>query len=158
MRSQLHGCRRSPVATSAIVLRGLVARLRETEGPDRDLDCQIDTAIYRIEWRPYRDDARMVWGHGPDGAVLRHGREICPAVTASLDAAQALLTRALPGWSWQVHTESRPEAGFCAAVWRSWGRTAYQRHVAEALPTPALALTFAVLTALLDDPEADDAL
>ncbi len=145
-----------PIAPNSRKLGELIARIRSAEGPDRDLDVKIDTILNRIEWRPYRENARKLWGHGPDGKVLRHGIDSCPPVTASLDAACALLKRLLPGWSWQVHTESRREDGFCAAVWCSWGGSAYQRHVGEAFPTPALAIVFAVLACLLNDPEAAD--
>jgi hypothetical protein len=143
-------------ASGPTPLRHLIARLREADGPNRDLDFQIDTVVYAIDWRPHCQNARQVWGHGPGGRVLRHGRESCPAVTASVDAAHALLRQALPGWSWQIHTESRHEEGFRAAVWRSWGVSAYQRYVAQMYPTAAIAMVAAVLTALLDDPEAAD--
>jgi hypothetical protein len=156
MQVQTTEARRGMEASRPTVLRGLIVRLREIEGPDRDLDCQIDTVIHRIEWRPYRDGTKMLWGHSPNGTVLRLGKDSCPAFTASLDAAQGLLQRILPGWSWQVHTGGRCEEGFHCAVWRSWGANAYRRHVAEAFPTPALAMVFALVTALTNDPEADE--
>jgi hypothetical protein len=139
---------------NAVKLRKLLGCLREADGPDRNLDIQIDTIINQIEWRPFREDVRTLWGLGPNGAVLRQGTERCPAFTGSFDAAQALLRQVLPGWSWQVHTESRPEDGFCAAVWRTCGPSAYRRHVAESLPTPALAIIYAVLIAMMNDLEA----
>jgi hypothetical protein len=146
-----------PSSQNSELLRKILSRIHELDGPDREVDLAIDTAVYGVEWRRFRDDSQSLLGFDRSGKLIRQGVASCAAVTANLDAAVHMLTYALPGWSWQVHTGSQQSGGFCAAVWRAWGSGAYIRYSAEAQASPALAVVHAAMNALLNDPAAADA-
>lgn len=70
---------------------GLVERLRAATGPDRYLDALVARSI-----------AGSPDGHWYDLLGKWTSDGTTPPVTASLDAAIALVERALPGMSWEV--------------------------------------------------------
>lgn len=67
-------------------LQSLLTRLEEAERPDRGLDGCLDGLV---------DHDNEAWP---------------PPYTASLDAALALVERALPGWHWEVSGETPARA------------------------------------------------
>ena len=105
--------------------RDLIERLEKLEGPDR----AVDHAIHAITNPPLRDGLRF-------GSV--------PAYSASLDAAVALVERALPGCGYSV--EHLPCYGphHSASVWSS---TAITIGNGRGLSS-AIALLIAALRAL----------
>lgn len=124
--------------TDITALREIERRLSEAKEGDRALDLDIARTLCPdvIVMRQRDDDS----GSDP----YTHWK-----CTASLDSAIALCERVLPGWSIQVRTENHRENGWQADVWCSWGPTAYQRSVAAARPSPALALCLAIVRALI---------
>jgi hypothetical protein len=81
----------------------LLLRITEAAGPDRELDALIEVAA-RWELAAKAGLApqhRARWQAGSLGQVYdgNTGYDAAP-VTASVDAALALVARLLPGWSW----------------------------------------------------------
>lgn len=97
------------------VLTGLLDRVQAAEGPDRLLDAEVCIALsdfpqINVSWTggPFRTDLDEGWRvQGRNGYVehpqwvMGDGRLIgaqAKLYTASMDAALALMHRALPGW------------------------------------------------------------
>jgi len=96
-------------------LQALIERVEEATGPDRELDVDIAWAIEPDRYRSAYWNGRL----GKPGTTLplkldglerTSVRSNCPALTASVDAALALLGRVLPGWSIQLYRH--PDGAF----------------------------------------------
>lgn len=86
----------------------LIDRMEKLEGPDREVDADLDVALFGGEtvWKQanytmesYPASRRLSKYH-----VGGFANEHVPIYTASLDAAAALVERVLPGWWWKVGT------------------------------------------------------
>jgi len=79
----------------------LLERVKAATGPGRELDAAIvltlEPEAFPNTVRSVEDDGTIVCGHY--GAYTFHD---APELTASIDAALALVERALPGWRWSV--------------------------------------------------------
>lgn len=116
-------------------LSDLLARVEEAEGPDRELDkdilCALLTPMGAMEFAC----------SGP----LNH------KPTASLDAALALVERALPGWDWAVFRRCAPGFGDELASARVWPHREMSKGSGDCrAKTPALALLAALLRARME--------
>lgn len=135
----------------------LLAKLERATGPDRELDALIDIACGP---KPLGDIEHWVnlWDHGwrlgrePGHVYMRqhagadeYANYPSPAVTASLDAALALVERVLPGWGFDI--TYRAAWGNCTACVIANDRRAPPHTGAGA--TPAFALLSALIRALI---------
>lgn len=99
-------------------MKDLLERVKAATGPDRELDGALAEAF---GWRQITVDHGLrltrEWLR-PDGFPLPVGTMADPPFfTASLDAALALVERALPGWSWAGGNTRRDDnKGGCWAV------------------------------------------
>lgn len=124
----------------------LLERVRAATGPDRKLDAAIIKAHDPGSWARFRNWASMPSG-APEDMVERDAARYCPMLTASLDAALALVERLLPNAcpsiTRNVQSETAPEV-------LAWSAELYLPDSApEAFGhTPALALLAALLVAL----------
>ena len=121
-----------PTATPATpaTLRALLERVRNATGADYDLEWDIIQAFE---------------------APLDALRMSTPHITASVDAAFALIERVLPGAFWSVSNAARKPR---ASVWVPSPLRAYStRH--QSAETPALALLAALLEAKIVEAEND---
>lgn len=88
-------------------LSELIERVKAATGPDRELDGDIAHAMSIVpDWCAAHRDAnqRHVW---TDGDRPLHAEQwIAPDVTASIDAALALVGRCLPGCIWTIETDA----------------------------------------------------
>ena len=123
--------------TKADGLSELLERVEKATGPDREMDARICAAIdFREDWMK-GDTTPLMWrsnGHvsmGKNGPGYR-----TPEITASLDAALALVNEKLPGCQWTV------EPGLC------WIRVLTANDVDEFQGASACT-PIAVLSALL---------
>jgi hypothetical protein len=130
--------------TEPVITPELLARVEAATGPDRELDTAIAIAL-RIgaEGYPKFPLGSFKAGYvqadmGRDGWSV--GWHIQP-LTASLDAALALVERVLPGWWWMLRSGDGYDA-VLTPTWRS------QDGVVGEHKTPALALLSAMLRAL----------
>ena len=118
-------------------LRALRERVEKAEGPDRELDADIFFAL-----NPEIQELRPHFSAGQVAAIV-------PELTASIDAAVALIERKLPGYGFEVLASDRDS--YRAAVWpwiSSRGTRAQIGHQHSYAKTPALALIAALLSAL----------
>lgn len=81
----------------------LLERVEKAEGPDRELDCEIAVAVGGFYVLPERyPGGGVLYCHdADDGTSIMPGQAndmLVPAYTASMDAALALVKRALPRW------------------------------------------------------------
>lgn len=111
----------------------IIERLGKAAGPDREIDRLIANAL--LPW------------HGPDDCYPPH---FAHPVTASLDAALALVERKIPGFGWTLDgtTADLPEGNFNIGLYgaREWnGRPYLGGGSHKLLP---LALCLALLRAL----------
>lgn len=122
-------------------LAEMLERVEKATGPDRELDGRI--------WCEIRGYPFIVWdgaGVAYKNPDLRHeDADRIPKVTASADAALALVEREFPGAFWSL-TNIDPDSGFDATVGPHHGDGA----------SPALAILAALLSALIAK-EASDA-
>jgi len=139
-------------------LPSLIARLREADGPSRELDAAVFLALGYHE-EPDGSMFGTVWCK--DGVVYCGAQTAQGFVTRSLDAAVALAERLLPGWMialYQTHREflSPDEPAWGASVagpirWVRDDEYGYDEpcfnHSEGRSVTPALALLIAILTA-----------
>lgn len=125
-------------------LAELLERVKAETGPDRELDIAIGLAVGGFE-RVQRGILGVVeyrfwmpeggWNSGSSTVMI-------PKFTASLDAALALVERALPGAEWSVGHNACDD--FVATCWVQ-GVEDLDYHA----PTAALALLAALLSALI---------
>lgn len=130
-------------------LVALRERVRAASGADESLDADIHVAL---GWTPQiheRGDERRVRWAAPDNQLLPWTWEPSP-ITASLDAALALVERVLPGWQWHISSArmgQKPEAVLHEPL---------SRHVQPAYcATHSLAICDALLSALTKGPTHD---
>lgn len=118
----------------------LLERVKAASGPDRGLDDAILEATnpHRNRGGPYTSWRAAAWAFCWDTRI-----------TASLDAALALVERVLPGSTWSVGNRSR---GAQAYMMRAPGLTLIGGNA----PTPALALLAALIQALIAKGERED--
>lgn len=107
-------------------LKALRDRLRAASGSDRDLS----TAINRALRQP--DEDRI----GTPERLANSSPQWGPHVTGSIDAAVALVERALAGWNWKTGDETNDGLG----IWLSTHHDA---------PTAPLAILIALLEAMI---------
>ena len=129
----------------------LLQRIEAANGPDRVLDGDV--------WHALTAKPGDVWVNDfADGVYhLQDPRdtiayEAPPDLTASIDAAIALVERLLPGWAWFVDWIGMPDQPAChAEIWLPAQRSQHlgrERERGEA-STPALAILAATLRALI---------
>lgn len=124
-------------------LSDLLVRVEGATGEDSALSNAVCIAT-GVAWTEKRNDP---------GFVGEYMRGWYPNVTASLDAALALVTRVLPGWSWDTGCSYYPEDGaFVARAWPGPGRLSEGTGNVHAA-SPSLALLAAMLKALIEDGE-----
>lgn len=107
-------------------MRDLIAKLEKLKGPDREVDGLLAAHFH----------VKQITGTWPDWCID-------PPVTASLDAAIALVERVLPGWDWGVM--SAGEDGSEGKLWQHGWHDDTVVHAFHALP--AIALIIALLKA-----------
>ena len=114
----------------------LITRLSKLDAPDREVDGEI--------WRYLMSGEPRAVLHGP-----------IPKLTASVDAAIALAERVLPGWGWEIASNTNhiknclnPEYGKPIGKHPHWAVVANQssRKFVDG-QTPAIALCIALLRA-----------
>lgn len=137
-------------------LGALLARIENAEGPDRELDGMIALDLAgAARFRNWYDDPEtklkhawhVLWklGEGPED-----GWEPLPNYTASIDAAVALVEKALPGSGYGCSLRW-PEIKRCPSeAAHGWVHHGDDTHEGDAT-TPALALCAALLRAVLAD-------
>ena len=152
-------------------LERLRQRVREAEGPDREIDAEIEAALFggraSHTFTEDSDGARLRKSYGP-GAVFDHidpetngghvllgmTREASP-FTTSVDASLALVEKVLPGWT-PCNMGQNDNKTWHAEL-REGYLTSYNKAVycikAANLP---LAIIDALLTALIEKEKADD--
>ncbi len=122
-------------------LTDLIARVERAEGPDRELDRDLGYAL------DYRPDAGA-WEPAQDGWALRGTWRAPLPVTASLDAALALVEAVLPGALYEIKALPA-RLGHGASLWSV--DPAAGRMLARAdHRAPALALVLALLRAVAE--------
>lgn len=141
-------------------LQELLARVEKAGGPDRELDARIFCAVNGYTFRSHRPDlgppptarAYVAYYEPKNG---EHPSAYCPAFTASLDAALALVERVLPTFTADLTIyrtnggEFKPHS--LARLFCPYGEI--QEHRGDAR-SPALALLAAALRALISNTEA----
>lgn len=144
-------------------LRGLIERLEKLEGPDREIDAEINGLSHggRVHLVDLEDGV-VVWEKPIDGMWVRRILKLSrvPRYTASLDAAVALVERVLPGWSGVVDfgTESPIRRADLYSPVKEMGEDEYGNPVeirddaGGEGSTPAIALLIAALRALSQEP------
>lgn len=129
-------------------LRGLIERLEKLEGPDREVEAEIDVALFGGEtvWKTanYTMESYPASRRPSATHIGGFANEHVPSYTASLDAAVALVERVLPGWDGFVPINAKGEAW----VWPAGGMGKGHRVSAA---TPAIALLIATLKALQEN-------
>ena len=125
-------------------LSALLERVEACQGPDRALDA----AICRLT-RYTSEQPDGTWLDTFEGGY-RHTINP-PALTASVDAALALIGRVLPGWL--VSIDAFSVKGWQACLLKPDGKflVAEDLEVYGRAPTPALALCAALLAAMIGE-------
>lgn len=89
-------------------LKDLVGRLEASRGPDRDLDADIEIALFRQGWTKspkapgqIAETAKHFWPEGRLRFFSKSGTT-APNYTGSLDAAVSLISRLFPDASWMI--------------------------------------------------------
>ncbi len=120
-------------------IAALIERVEKTECGSRDLDAQIEQALFFPDTRVAgpTDFANRGEPHAPGYIVGRPYFIKAEPYTASIDAAVALIERVLPGAFWKIDS-------FGIAFVAPPGRSPSPQQGA----TPALALILATLRAL----------
>ena len=145
-------------------LRDLEKRLAEAKGPDRVQDFWI---AVELGPSPLKSDtgteARPNWVNdsgqefdlwGAEGRYGFIGHHVVPVVTASLDAAVALVERVLPGFHWHVETMAKPHTQWIAEMYDHEAERPRGVKQGHSKATPALALCLACVRALIAQEEA----
>lgn len=120
-------------------LKGMLERVEAASGPDRDLDQEIATVLFDVEWRR----ANMYFRGVRRGTkeVLYNSVHRVPEFTANLQATMTLVERVLPGWNCSaVKLTPEPCEGY---VWEP----GHVGNIQGKSATPALALLAALLKA-----------
>jgi hypothetical protein len=93
-------------------MKSIVERLQQATGPDRDLDADIEIALFRTSWvkapkapGEIAETPQHFWPEGKLRFFTRSGT-IAPAYTASFDAAMSLIGRVYPGASWTIKADA----------------------------------------------------
>lgn len=128
----------------------LLERVKGAEGPDRELDADIEVALRggeivqlqnRFTGEPLIGIRRPSTNHY--GGFVN---DPCPPLTCSIDAALSLVEAKVPGWSWRIgNTLSRPNDVMHGGAFCLLGTSS--RDVEAA--TAPLAILAALLTALI---------
>lgn len=146
----------------------VITLLEKASGPDRWLDAKIDAVIRVGTIKMNKGGYEWAWDNFPRWAHHSQARGMCGAVafdngdlgmvwdslpfTESVDAALAVLDRALPGWFWRCGATTLFPNGW-AHVSRYDGSNCNFRDEAACADgkasTPAIALCIAVLKAKL---------
>jgi hypothetical protein len=80
-----------------MIVTGLVERLEKATGPDREIDGLIVLTFYGWTFQKMKGDSCPYWRE-QNAEWYQRKKDGPPKVTASLDAALALVERVLPGW------------------------------------------------------------
>ena len=121
-------------------IEGLVERLRQATGQDRELDRDI---LALFECVDGGDDPIIGWC---EWNRLGNKTYVHPApLSDSIDAALALVERLLPGWRYDIHS---PRFGIPFEAVLMDGDSASRRIVVGNAATAPLAILSALLTAL----------
>lgn len=118
-------------------MRDLIERLEKAKGADRELDFAIASACgfdVRLEGSNRTDQSKIF------NAYDCNNKRISSKFTSSIDAAVALVERALPGWTWTLDSASST-----ATLWKDDEASEATHQVPGA--TPAIALCIALLRA-----------
>lgn len=138
-------------------LRGLIERLEKLEGPDREVEAEIDVALFGGEtvWKTanYTMESYPASRRPSATHIGGFANEHVPSYTASLDAAVALVERVLrplhPCMTVNLRgffdTASHPGWWRAEITWPSYERVGHA-------PAPAIALLIAALKALQENP------
>ena len=132
-------------AGSASELSALRERVGTATGPDRRLDAEIEAALLGgFPSHLCHDGTRRAYSAGrihndDDGSHLTKGGRMAAPLTASIDAAVALVERKWPGVGWSLVLDNGllPQA-----------RIFLETYSCAAAATPALALIAALLASL----------
>ena len=134
-------------------LPSLIKRLEESEGPSRELDVDIMNEV-----APFPTTGRRLFVWARTGGLVRDGvyTDDAPELTGSVDAAIALAERVLPGWGWDVASNTPhikacldPDLGAPCAKYPHWAAVSnVSSHNFHDAATPAMALCVAILKAL----------
>lgn len=150
------------LAARVATLRDLKARIDAATGPDREIDARILCAFFApagSEVEHIRRYDRWIINR-PHGCSWRHWDELPTVflgrgdrISASIDAALALVERMLPGWAWNVQTDSRTTGVFA----RLDNPDLDVEPAAAHCETAPLAILSALLSALISQQEAANA-
>ena len=139
-------------------LIALRERVREAEGADREIDAllwaefdgrdvrwQDPGHLYAKSRQAPHDECLIAWRAVNGNVYVQH--EMCHQITpltASIDAALALVERVLPGW---FNSSIKASEGYLAYIWQ----TDHSRDFAsKGLASRPLAILDALLTALIE--------
>jgi hypothetical protein len=128
-------------------LTELLERVKAATVPDQEMDADLWLAVVPDAMRrnvmAAWPDEQPIWEYSdPDRNLI--GRHLVPRLTASIDAALALLERMLPGHDWMLDKGSE----ISCAIWRTRDLLAVANSIAA---TPPLAILAALLSALNDE-------
>jgi len=123
-------------------LSALLERVEACQGPDQELDA----AIYKALGDGATHRGGLIgWNWRPGNVGIWH---TMPPLTASVDAALALIGRVLPGW-WVQHL-GQNLAGWGVRI-ETQGLSIPLSNRLLIAPTPALALCAALLAAMIGE-------
>lgn len=134
-------------------LAALAERLEKATGPDRELDADISVVLLggEIQWKQTRFTGESYPARKYASRDHVGGFAVGPVelLTASIDAALALVEKVLPGWSWQIGTYARVgiSAQLAEPISTEYGPAIGQRADVKA-PTAPLAILIALLRTL----------
>jgi hypothetical protein len=135
-----------PLRHMDFVMTQSLERLEKLEGYERDLDFEILKATGVVPETAKMAMSTAVWF---EGAEIK--TELVQLYTQSVDAALALVARALPGWRPSIHITQANAKPFCALVVLTNMETEDDDEEpvkSKWMPTAALALCLATLQAL----------
>lgn len=132
----------------------IIERLGNAEDFDRDLDRDIGLTLMGWRYEDVEGFGQMIYIPDENAYYPDHPGSLTPSITASIDAAIALVKRLLPGWrvenlcEWENETLRNRGAWTCDL--RENGHEFFSggRGKCPHAQTPALALLIALLRAL----------
>ena len=127
-----------------IALRKRVAKLT---GPDREVDGEVLALLGGAEWERAQMRASMPSG-APHDVILREGRRYAAPYTASVDAVLTLIGKVLPGWRVELLQGCSENCTWWDAFLCKPPEFEIAAETEQGMPTPALALLHALLSAL----------